>query len=274
MAFIELLRSVPEVIWSGIIGSLLTLLGVMLVNSSNTKRLKLQLAHESEEKARQRRAELRRDVYLEAAEELVKASSYLASLPRADLSKQEVGSPLQGFFAAAAKLQMVSDTTTAALVSDLVSAYGELLLKIFGLVRPIHSARSSANDAAEQYELCQTEVRRVLAAMTQHNESGSTDAAAFDRLNRSFEFQHAQSEKYAKERSQHTDQAIKLELAFLRAYVPELKNVGLKTMKVMVEVRRELELHSDVDAFTELLETQWKRMDSALDALLKSVERA
>ena len=50
MTFAELLATVPDVIWSGIIGAVLALMGVMLVNWSNTARLKLQLAHDSDEK--------------------------------------------------------------------------------------------------------------------------------------------------------------------------------------------------------------------------------
>lgn len=48
--FINLLKSVPSVVWTGIVGSIvgssLTIIGVVLTNRSNIERLKTQLQHE------------------------------------------------------------------------------------------------------------------------------------------------------------------------------------------------------------------------------------
>lgn len=273
MTLAALLASVPDVIWSGIIGSVLTLLGVMLVNWSNTTRLKLQLAHDSEEKVRQRRAELRKGVYLSVVEEMVKASSHLASLPQANVSN-DMMAPLQGFFAAAAKLQMVAETETAILVGDLVSTYGELMFSVMGLAAPVQAARADADRDRTFYDKCQSEVERLLAAMKQHNESGNADHEAFERLNRSYEFASSQAEKYSSQQSEHLQKATTHQLTFVRALVPQMKAVGLKTMNVSIQIRRELELDSDPEALSAQLKLQWQRMDAALENLLQSLERA
>ncbi len=66
---------------------MVTVGGVLISNGSNTKRLKLQLQHDANEKTKERTAALRREVYLRAVEELVKANAHLATLPQLDLSK-------------------------------------------------------------------------------------------------------------------------------------------------------------------------------------------
>jgi hypothetical protein len=84
MHIIDFLARVPDVIWSGLIASVVTLSGVMISNRSNTKRLIRQLAHDSQEKHKERFASMRRDVYLKAAEELAKVSSFFGRLPQID----------------------------------------------------------------------------------------------------------------------------------------------------------------------------------------------
>ena len=50
----------------------------------------MQLQHDSAEKSKERTAILRREVYLLAAEELTRATNYLASLSQIDLAKTNV----------------------------------------------------------------------------------------------------------------------------------------------------------------------------------------
>ena len=74
---IDLLKIVPSVVWTGIMGTLigssLTIIGVILTNRSNTERLKTQFQHEKNV----RRQELKR----ERAEELyVESKKYLNAL--------------------------------------------------------------------------------------------------------------------------------------------------------------------------------------------------
>ena len=123
---VEWLRSIPDVIWSGVVASIITLTGVFISNSSNTRRLRLQLHHDAVERQKERVNALRRDVYLKAAEEISRANSYLASLTQLDVTKSNVADGLKEFFAISAKLQLVAEPKTALLVNDLTAAYGEL----------------------------------------------------------------------------------------------------------------------------------------------------
>ena len=159
MTLLDLVKSIPDVIWSGIVASVLTLGGVLIANASNTKRLKIQLKHDSTEKLRDRQATLRRDVYLNAAEELVKASSYLGALPSVNVATTNIGSGLQGFFVAASKLALVSDPSTAYEVNELVGQYGELFLKLTVKLLPLQSVKTDIGIRDDHYERCRWSVR-------------------------------------------------------------------------------------------------------------------
>ena len=274
MQFHAFLTSIPDVIWSGVIASLLTLGGVLLANRSSTTRLRLQLQHESQEKAKQRRAELRRDVFLVAAEEFVKANGYLVALPNADFSIPNAITPIQSFFAAAAKLQMVADTKTALCASQLSGNYGQLLFKALQLARPIQGVKFDAELSKRHYDEAQVEIKRVLAAMTALNEQGKPDPEKFAALGRSFEFQRAQADKFAAEQQHSLNQAKAFHIEFLRDFLPSAKEIGIQTMALMIEIRREFEIESDGGAMENELRAQWQRMDESISSLLRSFDEA
>ncbi|MEO5658450.1 MAG: hypothetical protein ABIQ90_01455 [Polaromonas sp.] len=274
MPILTMIASVPDVIWSGVIASLLTLSGVLLSNWSNTNRLKIQLKHDSDEKTKERLAMLRKEVYLNAAEESIKANAYLGSLSQVDFSKTNAGEGMHGFFAAAAKLQLISKPKTSLQVSELVSTYGELLFKAMAKVRPIQKLQTDIAIRDDHYHRAQAEVSRVLAAMTQFNEAAKTDDAVFKALNISFDFQQGQANKFASERSALWVERNRLHLAFIREFVVDMKLAGERQMQVMVELRRELDVGGDVDAFIRQMDAQWKRMKTQLETLLDDLERA
>src|SRR3546814_20413118 len=97
MQFIELLKEVPDVVWSAVIASVITLAGVMLSNWSNTQRLMRQLAHDAHEKEKERSSAMRRDVYLKATEEMATVGSYFGSLPQLHPVKDNLGDGLKDF---------------------------------------------------------------------------------------------------------------------------------------------------------------------------------
>src|SRR3546814_3446523 len=185
-----LLTQIPNVVWASLLASGLTLLGVMLSNWSNTKRLIKQLSHDSNEKERDRINALRKDVYLRAAEEAAKVSSYLGKIPQLDPSKENIADGLSEFFGVAAKLQLVSQPETSNLAGELVTRYGEILMILLAKASPVHDLNTDIRIASDFYDRNQAEVARALAEMTQLNESGEKNPARFAALDRSRSEEH------------------------------------------------------------------------------------
>jgi hypothetical protein len=265
---IDLLRSIPDVVWAGIIASALTLSGVLLSNRSNTKRLRIQLQHDAEEKAKERTAALRREACLRAAEELTRANSHLASLPQSDLTKTNAADGLQGFFAAAARLQLVAEPKTALLVNQLASAYGELFLRLMVRIVPLQKARVDISISDDLYNRAQAQVTRVLAEMSKFNEAARVDEAPFRALQRAFDAHQAQANEYAARRTASWQQFQSLHVEFCKQLMIELRGVGEQQIAVMIEIRRDLGLIAELGAFREQMSTQWKRMAAQLDTTL------
>lgn len=265
------LHSIPDVIWSGIIASFLTFGGVLVSNRSNTNRLLLQLKHDAAEKAKERIAALRRDVYLRTVEELVKTNSHLANLPQMDISKVNLGDGLQGFFSSAARLQLVAEPPTALLVNKLVGRYGELVFELMTHLLPASKAKSDIQIADDLYSKAQVQVNRILSEMAKLNETGNPDSSAFQALQTSFDFQQSQSEKYAGERGEAWTRFNIGNLAFQRFLLTQLRDIGSEQIPVLIEIRRDLGLTGDVQQMEEQMRLQWHRMEEKFNVLIASL---
>jgi hypothetical protein len=66
MSFFGFLDEMSPTLLGIVLGSLLTIVGVILTDASNTKRLRLQHEHERALESKERDASLRRETYLEA----------------------------------------------------------------------------------------------------------------------------------------------------------------------------------------------------------------
>jgi hypothetical protein len=81
----DLINLVPNVIWAAIIASVLTLAGVLTTNRNNNSRLTKQLEHEGAQRDKEREIDLRREVYLGAAEAIAEAHGKIVQIPNFEL---------------------------------------------------------------------------------------------------------------------------------------------------------------------------------------------
>jgi len=180
--------NISDVIWSAFLASTVAVTGVLISDWKSTRRTRMQLEHDARERDRERKSALRKEVYLSAAEEQAKAVQYLSSLPQADLTDPVQSAGMSDFFASAAKVQLVCDPKTYSLVSELVSNYGSLLLRLLGKVSPIHSIQNDIKIRSHHIDRYTVEVDRILAMMSANNESGVPDPNKMRVLQSAFEF--------------------------------------------------------------------------------------
>lgn len=268
----SVLQAIPETVWTALMGSGFTLLGVIFANRHSRKQLKTQLAADAEEKAKQRLAELRKAVYLESAEELVKANTVIGTLPQTDLSKINAGLELKGFFASMIKLQLVGDPKTARLANGLACSYGEVLGRTIMQVMPIRNAVSNLEIQDDLFQMHQTEIKRILASMTAANESGKANLEGFEAKNRSLEFHKEQAANIEKERKRLRTLETSLQLGFMQSIAETMTALTTELLPLMLELRRELDVGGSYEDFKDILDAQARRMKGMLDNVVADVQ--
>lgn len=270
---INLIRSVPDVVWSGIIASLLTFIGVMLSNWSNTRRLKVQLSHDATEKAKERISILRREVYLKAIEELNRVNTKLVALAQADFVNSNPTNDLQDFYAAASKLQLIAEPETSLLASKLVAAYGMLTMRLLAKLGPLNDLKIEISICDRAYDVATAEVNRVLEKQRLLIESGQPDQAQMLALNNAYNFSSSQAAEYADQRAAAWAAFHVHHVDFVKMVMLELKVISEQQPPLMIAIRRDLGLTEQIEILKEHLDSQWKEMEEVVNESLDLISK-
>lgn len=265
--FIGALGQVPLAIWTGIGGASIPLITLILTNRQKNKEQARQHAHDADEKLKQRLAELRRSVYLNGAEEMVKANAAIGALPRTDLTKVDLGKELQGFFASMMKLQMVGAPETAQLANDLASVYGEILGQTITRVMPIRNALADLSIQDSLYEGHKAEFDRILAATIALRESTVPDPAKLDALDVSFQYHNKAMIEINTVRDRLHAEHLKLHLDFMHSMPGTISALMERHAPLLVAIRRELDVGGEVEFFKAMMAKQATRMKGMTDRI-------
>ncbi len=271
MTLFDAFKSIPINIWSVVLGSIIAFGGVLISNKSHAKRLKIQLEHDSKLKAIERKATMRREVYLNAAEELVRANSYLGSLTQLDLTKINIGDELQNFFVSFAKLGLVAEEETGRASSELMIAYSDVLFKMMAKVIPINDQKTQIAIINKHYDETQVEIKRLLAEMRHQNESVVQDEQVFNKLDASFKVQQEIAKDMADKRNECWNKINEYTKKFALELMDEMKAITNLQVPVMIGVRKELEIDTDIESYKELINRNTEQVKEQLDSFLASL---
>ncbi|PPC94842.1 MAG: hypothetical protein CTY33_02850 [Methylotenera sp.] len=254
------ITKVPDVIWSGLLASILTLSGVFLSNHNNMKRLTQELKHDAEQKRTERESALRREIYLKAAEEMVRAHLHLSRLPIIDLTKENPADGLSDFFSIMAKIQLIAEVETTHLLSDLNTSYVNLIFRLMSNLQPMQKYRTDIEINERQSQVYQSEINRVLAAMTQYNEELQNDKRKFKALQDSYDFNKQQNEEAYEQTKLSREKFTELHKEFVKDLSIEIQDISVKQIALFAQLRKELGLSGDLNNFA----SQFKAQNAAV----------
>jgi hypothetical protein len=274
MSMISEFAKVPDVIWSGVIASVLTLSGVLLSNWITLRAQRLRLRHEASESALQRKASLRRDVYLAAVDEFVRASAYLASVTNRSISDEKTDEGLVNLFIAVSRLQLVAGEKTSVMVNELAAHYSRIQLAILPKLSPLKVLKADIEFHDTLYDRTQVEIKRVLALMTQFVESGATDTAQYSRLAVSAENSQREAERIDSARQDKWKKYLPGQQSLLNEILIDLQAIQVPTLKVLGALRDELEIGGSMDEFIKLVAKGDANVIANVDAALREAQQA
>lgn len=268
---IELIKEIPLNILSVALGSLIALGGVIISNRNHNERLEIQLLHDSEVKTLERKTAMRKEVYLIAVEELVKANSFLGSLAQVDLVNTNIAASLQGFFIASAKLSLVAEDDTNSALNEVLNFYHVLFFKLMKEIMPIGDLKAYINIINVHYEESQVEIKRVLAEMVQINESGNNDPVKFSALQETFEYQQKQSRDILNERDSCWNKLNILNAKFAKNLANDMKELVRMQVPLSIAIRKELDIKTNHEVYEKNAKENAERIVEQLDDLISYI---
>jgi predicted nucleic acid-binding Zn-ribbon protein len=263
MTLTQILQIVPPVVWSGILGALLALLGV-----------NMQLRYNAKERERERQMQLRRDVYLEAAEGVAGSMDYFFRYTRADITLSQIGDSTAMRTGWLNKVYTVAslDTIEAFAEASAALAASSLdLVRIRITVEEVLGNVKIEQQRIESIQKYQEQIKSTVAAIA--NEPPSQQV-----LSRLEELQRQMDDSW----SQIRDSGAKLDWLttehwrLLRVLLEQAVNYAIGYQKklrlALLSLRRELELPLDSQAYEQLMDRIDQKMLPRFQALLKAID--
>jgi len=266
------LYQIPSTVYAALMASLITLLGVSLSNRAAHKRLINQLAIESDERKQEREISLKKDVYLQAAEELTKAQQYIGSLVNSDLANlQSQQKTLESFFSATSKIHIVGSDETIKSTVDVTKKFTVALLEIMTKAMPLHAIKSDIDEFSNLIDDYSSKREKYLNEMTSFNLSGNRDGELWEKLQDNFNFVQSEIDQSIEERSNKWLEHNKHQRELMVVCTKEALELAELVVPAVISIRKELDLPFDEKEYKLLMKRQSSEAEKVIQSFLSEV---
>lgn len=167
-----------EVVWAAVIASFLTLAGVTLSNRSNRKSLAMQLKHVAQEKEKEREQQIRKEVYIEAAEAIGETVQDILLIPNEIIKSAtttiKVGERL---IQSIAKVHLVGKLETLTALTEFMGKYNQSTVPLSPYINAYAALKQEfvdlnntrENDLNAMKELNEKHERMIIAKVIEPN---------------------------------------------------------------------------------------------------------
>lgn len=271
---VTLMQSIPEAVWAALLGSFLTLLGVVLTNRHYRSVQRTQLEHESRERDKQRKFDARAEVYLAAAAEMAKAQQTLGNLSSLDFSKESIGELLSGFLSATNQAILIARDDTAEAINEFLSAFFTAFFYLLPRIFPLQNAKVDRDIQDNLYQAYQSETKRILAVMTHINETRNHHAVDWETLDRNLQFNQARMQEAAELRDRAWGEINRLNLQFMDEVTNQAQCIARAVLPALVAMRADLDISTDIDLYQGQLEKRLELMNRLIEGFKESLREA
>jgi hypothetical protein len=194
--FFRFVESIPDAVWAAIIASLLTLSGVLATNRGNYKRLIKQLYHDAEERDKERKMDLKRQVYLEAAEAIMSMYSILNRLPDLTIIDSDLSEQFFNSSVSISKVNVIESDLTVKAISAVSLAISRKYLELTAKRLPLVQRQNEINIQNTLLAQSAAERDRMIELMKDFNLKGLVDQRLWKVINTNFEFEKKRCDEY------------------------------------------------------------------------------
>ncbi|MFJ7793247.1 hypothetical protein [Pseudomonas sp. NPDC096950] len=218
-------------------------------------------------KSQERTASLRKEVYLEAAKKMPQALSTLVDVANKD-ETFVISDDLNDFFYVAAQVQLVAEPATASLINDLVLLYnGVVMTSAFGR-DALCAAIIETKRLTKKRDFSLSESERVSHEMQKLADATPADSKVMQALMVSYLKYSAEAHDAKLELTEYERKTVLERFRLLQLLLPDLKAIAKMQVGVLVGIRSDLGLSSDID----LLNAQSEKQLAAIEHMIEHLD--
>lgn len=259
----EIINIIKEI--SAILGPFI---GAIIGYIVAVKTLKKQLSHDSIEKDKERKQITKKEIYLQAVDNLSKANSYLGSIININLQNTNLYDGFKDFFMSVSKISLISTEETIKAITELSTKYQTLILRLMPKLFSLNKIKIDIDIQNNFYNESQKEIKRVIMLMRENSESVNISPERFNRLNETYKFERGQLDTFNGNRKDLNKQYLQGQIIFIKELIKEMKEVSPLINSTFYNLRQELEIDTDIKDLNPIFEAQEKTINSELEKFI------
>lgn len=266
------ISQIPNVIWSAIIASLLTFLGVMWTNKGNERRQIALLEHEKEKFQLEQKLALKKEVFLNLASSFADVLGIIPKLMDLNFSEKDINEQLSDHSGIIAKSYLAAKENSVAEILNYSSETTETFLNLMKERNILMDHKKAIEIYQEMVDSANTEKNRILSMMKEFNLQGRNDKHTFDYLDESYKLQE-DIIKSSNENIKEQKSILKpLHINYSKKCIEEHGRLLSLLPPMTIALRNELDNDGDSEVFIDALNGNISRMNAAFNKLFDNVE--
>ena len=265
MDLVTLIKAIPPTFWGIIVGSLFTVVGVVLTNASNTRRLRIQHEHERDLEKRERDLAMRRDIYLEAMEALSAGMVVVGRFGDLDVKPNHLMQSYMDKSPAIARVNIVGNRET-------IEAVSGFNLELIGTFLRLEAKRERVNAlhrhclAIEgEIESVSKEQHRLKALLEMNDPARAHDERPTNAVRRDLESAQQRLVELRTQDAEILDQLFSGQMKLVQSCVAEQAALDRLLIPIIRTIRAELGLAFDEAHHLQIVEAGHKKLAGYLE---------
>lgn len=255
---------------ASVVTAISTLLAVVITNYYNEKGNSKKLEFEREKIDSDRKLDLRREVYIQAAGAVVGMNTYLFSLITKPETRADAIVP-NDFNSILNKIILVGDSDTAIKAKELSAKYAKLTFQIFGSLNTIVELENKIEALKHIIEKNQKEIDRILALMKECSESNNNQNS-WPLLNNSYESHQKMIDDDWEECEKYYESLKAERIKAIRFVHDEISKLEMDITNLSILLRSEMHLNTNEEFVANSLREQTEELSKLLFTTLDSIQ--
>lgn len=256
-----------------ILAATIALIGILITHRGNERRLLKQLDHDRQQKRVDREMELRKEVYLGAAEAIDAGLVVLSSYANLEKTPDELFREFYAKRGALSKVHLIAKESTVTAVLAFSIEFGEEIKRLSLLRQPLTQAWVRLEFLGGQIQFFGKERDRMVDLMKQLNFEGNNDPHRWDFVRNTFEFEKKRVDDAIAEQLS-LDAKLKNDWAvFASECFSATNRVSRLVAPAVKAVRDELELPFDYEVYRATIDESLRRQQDSMIVYLNRLQQ-
>lgn len=254
MELLKLIEKIPATFWGVVVGSFFTIIGVVLTNLSNSKRLRIQLEHDRDLKKHERELTLRKEIYLAAAEAISAGLGVVGRLFDLNTPYDKIMEPFADKASSIAKVNVIANDDTIKAITIFMEELTGGLLRLSRKRIQLGAMKERMSSIQKQIDQSSIERDRMISLMKEYNLAGSSDSQRWSVIQQNYDFELKGIHDLSIEKCKLELELFSAQMVLAKECHSEIAILNKLVIPVIRYVRAELDLPFNELSYTQVIE--------------------